>query len=284
MYGNADALAKMSAIVDNDSLAVIYRQKAALLKKLVQDSLWNDSAHFFEVKKPNGQFADVREELGFIPWYFNLPDDKPKYAAQWDQLTDPKGFDAPWGITTAEIRSPFFRTHGSGHSCEWDGAVWPYATTQTLKALGNLLTNYKNHNHMSAKVFYDEFHKYAMSHIKRGVPYVGEYQDEKTGEWLKGDNPRSKYYNHSGFCDLVISDLIGLKPAAGNVLEINPLIPEGQWDWFCLDRVAYHGHNLTILWDKNGSKYHRGEGFFVYEDGKVIYHSRELKRADTKLK
>ena len=250
----------------------------------MQDSLWNDSASFFEVKKPNGKFADVREELGFIPWYFNLPDDKEKYAKQWDQLTDQEGFDAPWGITTAERRNPLFRTHGTGHGCEWDGAVWPFATTQTLKGLSNLLTNYKNHNNMSAKIFYDEFHKYAVSHIKRGVPYLGEYQDEKTGYWLKGDNPRSSYYNHSGFCDLVISDLVGLKPRADNTLEVNPLIPENQWNWFCLDNVLYHGHILTILWDKTGSKYHRGAGFFIYSDDKVIYHSRELKRATTKLR
>lgn len=278
MYGNAAALAKMAAIVGNDTLEQKYQQKAVQLKKLIQDSLWDDSARFFEVKHPDGKFADVREELGFIPWYFNLPDDKAKYAEQWEQLTDTTGFNAPWGITTAERRHPLFRTHGSGHSCEWDGAIWPFATTQTLKALGNLLTNYKHQDGMSAKVWYSEFHKYAMSHIKRGVPYLGEYQDEKTGYWLKGDNPRSSYYNHSGFCDLVINDLVGLKPRPDNILEIFPLVPQGQWAWFCLDKVTYHGHNLTILWDKNGTKYHHGAGFSVYSDGKRLYNSKELKR------
>ena len=283
MYGNAAALAKMAAIAGNDTLETKYQQKATQLKQLVQDSLWNDSAKFFEVKHPDGKFADVREELGFIPWYFNLPDDNAKYAQQWEQLTDTKGFDAPWGITTAERRNPLFRTHGNGHSCEWDGAVWPFATTQTLKGLANLLTNYKNQDGMSAKVFYDEFHKYAMSHIKRGVPYLGEYQDEKNGYWLKGDNPRSSYYNHSGFCDLVINDLVGLKPRADNVLEVFPLIPPGQWAWFCLDKVTYHGHNLTILWDKTGAKYHHGAGFYVYSDGKVIAHSSKLERVTAAL-
>jgi hypothetical protein len=284
MYGNAQALAKMAAITGNDTLKTKYTQKAAALKKLVQDSLWDDTAKFFKVRlAKSDKLSDAREELGFIPWYFNLPDDKAKYAEQWEQLTNPKGFNAPWGITTAERRAPSFRTHGTGHGCEWDGAVWPFATTQTLKGLANLLTYYKNQNNMSAKVFYDEFHKYAMSHIKRDVPYLGEYQDEKTGYWLKGDNPRSSYYNHSGFCDLVISDLIGLKPRTDNVLEVNPLIPKNKWDWFCLDNVLYHGHTLTIVWDKNGSKYHKGSGFFIYSDSKVIYHGSELKHVTAKL-
>jgi hypothetical protein len=283
MYGNAVALSKMAALTGHDSLKTKYTQKAIDLKKLVQDSLWNDSASFFEVRKPDGNFADAREELGFIPWYFNLPDDKPAYAKQWDQLTDTKGFNAPWGITTAERRHPLFRTHGTGHGCEWDGAVWPFATTQTLKGLANLLIAYQNKGTMTPDVFYDELHKYALSHIKRGQPYLGEYQDEKTGYWLKGDNPRSSYYNHSGFCDLVISDLVGLKPREDNTLEIFPLIPQNQWKWFALDNVLYHGYTISVVWDKTGIKYHKGKGFIIYVDGKVILRSTQLKHVQVKL-
>ena len=223
------------------------------------------------------------EAIGFIPWYFNLPEDKKMYAKQWEQLTDTTGFNAPWGLTTAERRHPLFRTHGSGHGCEWDGPVWPYATTQTLKALSNLLTNYKNKDGMSPKVFYDELHTYAWSHQKNGLPYLGEYQDEKNGEWLKGDNPRSSYYNHSSFADLIISDLIGLKPREDNVLEIYPLIPEGKWDWFALDNVMYHGKQLTILYDKDGTKYNKGKGFRIYADGKEIYKGSKLKHLKVRM-
>jgi hypothetical protein len=283
MYGNAVALSKMAALVGVDSLKSKYAEKAAELKKLVEQNLWDDSASFFKVKLANGKLSDAREELGYIPWYFNLPDDKEKYAVQWDQLTDTKGFCAPWGLTTAERRHPLFRTHGTGHGCEWDGAIWPFATSQTLTGLANLLTDYKHHNNMSAKVFYDELHKYAMSHIKRGVPYLGEYQDEKTGYWLKGDNPRSSYYNHSTFCDLIISDLIGLKSRPDNILEIYPLIPQGQWDWFCLEKVRYHNRNITILWDKTGNRYHKGKGLLVYADGREICHTADLKHITGKL-
>lgn len=283
MYGNALALAKMAGLAGVDTLKTKYTQKAVTLKKLTQDSLWDAEASFFEVKHPNGKFAGAREELGFIPWYFNLPDDKPAYAKQWDQLLDEEGFKAPWGLTTAERRHPLFRTHGSGHSCEWDGAVWPFATTQTLKGLSNLLTIYTNKGNMTPAVFYDELHKYAMSHIKRGVPYLGEYQDEKTGYWLKGDNPRSSYYNHSGFADLVINDLVGLKPREDNMLEISPLVPQGKWKWFGLDNVLYHGRIISILWDEAGTHYKKGKGLSVYADGKMIYRGNALKHVLIKM-
>ncbi|MBD2703888.1 glycoside hydrolase [Spirosoma sp. BT702] len=276
MYGNAKALATMADLVGNDTLQRRYQQQAAELKKLTIDSLWNKDNSFFEVKHPNSAFANVREAIGFIPWYFNLPDDTPEYAQQWNQLTDTTGFNAPWGITTAERRHPQFRTHGSGHGCEWDGAVWPFATTQTLKGLSNLLTDYKNQGRMNKSIFYYELLKYARSHTMNGKIYLGEYQDEKTGEWLKGDNPRSKFYNHSGFADLIINDLIGLKPRTDNVLEIHPLIPDKQWDWFCLDNVLYHGKILTILYDKTGKKYGKGKGFIVLADGKQIVKRSKL--------
>ena len=282
MYANALALAKINRILGQSSEAAVYHQKADQLRRQVMDSLWNSQSSFFEVKHPNGKFAEAREAIGFIPWYFNLPADNPTYAKAWEQLTDTAGFLAPWGYTTAERRHPGFRTHGSGHGCEWDGAIWPYATTQTLKGLSNLLNNYKNHGDLNKQVFYDGLHKYAWAHQKDGKPFIGEYQDEKTGFWLR-NNPRSRYYNHSGFADLIISDLVGLKPAADNNLSIRPLIPEGQWDWFCLDNVLYHGKIVTVLWDKTGKHYNRGKGLQVFVDGKNVGHSKKLKDLTVKL-
>lgn len=277
MFGNAAALAKMYHLTGQQEQAAFFEKKASRLRTLVMDSLWDPKAGFFEVKHPNGRFADAREAIGFIPWYFNLPYDAKTYAIAWDQLTDTAGFSAPWGITTAERRHPLFRTHGTGHGCEWDGAVWPYATTQTLKALSNLLNNYKHQNNMSKKVFFDALHKYSWAQQKDGKPFIGEYQDEKTGFWLR-NNPRSRYYNHSGFADLVINDLVGIKPASGNTFIIAPLIPKGAWDWFCLDNVSYHDRNLTVLWDKTGHHYEKGKGFRVFVDGVQVRHSKTLKK------
>lgn len=282
MYGNAIALSAMGKILGTDTLKK-FNQEAKRLQKLVDDSLWDDTASFYKVLLETGKFSDAREAIGFIPWYFDLPPDNSKIASAWNQLVDTTGFDAPWGLTTAERRHPLFRTHGSGHGCEWDGPVWPYATTQTLKGLANLLTNYQHHAKMTREVYYSQLHKYAWSHQKRGKPYLGEYQDEKTGYWLKGDDPRSSYYNHSGFADLIINDLVGIKPRNDNVLEISPLIPINQWDWFCLDNVLYRGNLITILWDKTGKKYGRGKGMHVYSNGKEVGRSSLLKDLKCKL-
>ena len=49
-------------------------------------------------------------------------------------------------------------------------------------------------------------------------------------------------------------------PRADDTVEIWPLLPDGTWDWFCLDGVKYHGRMLTIIWDEDGTRYQRGAG------------------------
>lgn len=276
MYANAVALSNIALLAEKKDLSEYYKLKSDTLKQLIQDKLWNNDSLFFETLKPDGEFAQAREAIGFIPWMVNLPDKKKGYEVAWKQLMDPEGFLAPFGLTTAERRHPEFRTHGCC-KCEWDGAVWPFTTSQTLMALANLLNNY-NQKIVSDSAYFNHLELYVESQYYRGRPYIGEYLDEKTGYWLKGDQERSRYYNHSTFNDLIISGLVGLRPRADNTIEVNPLLPENTWDWFCLDKVLYHGQSLTIIWDKNGTKYNKGKGLIILQDGKKVAQSLALEK------
>jgi hypothetical protein len=280
MYGNAVALSKLEALAGDKKKASFYSDKATELKNLVQTKLWNADQSFFETRWVNDSLCNIREAIGYLPWYFNLPDKG--YEEAWKQVMDPQGFLAPYGLTTAERRHPAFRTHGVG-KCEWDGAVWPFATSQTLTAMANLLNNY-DQQYVRDTSYYKLFETYVESQYKRGRPYVGEYLDEVTGYWLKGDQERSRYYNHSTFNDLLITGLIGLRPRSDNMLVINPQVPANKWDWFCLDRVPYHGRMITIQWDKTGLKYGRGKGFQIYVNGKLAASAATLGRIRVELK
>jgi glycogen debranching enzyme len=87
--------------------------------------------------------VDVREQHGFTPWYFNLPERGRGYEVAWKQLMDPKGFLAPFGPTTAEQRHEGFKISYEGHGCQWNGPSWPLSTSITLTALANVLSNYE---------------------------------------------------------------------------------------------------------------------------------------------
>jgi DUF1680 family protein len=279
MYGNALAISKIAEMAGRDDIAREYAEKADRLKSLIHELLWDNEAKFFEVRRPDGDFAGVREEIGFIPWYFDLPE--PGREQAWQQLLEPQGFKAPRGIMTAERRHPQFRSHGVG-TCEWDGAVWPYATSQTLVALANAVRNYPQ-TYVTKADYFEALLTYARCHQYRGKPYIGEYLDEQNGTWLQPDSNRSRYYNHSTFCDLVISGLVGLVPREDDTVVVDPLIPSGAWDWFCLDNVPYHSRTLTILWDRTGEKYGKGAGLRLFADGSQIARADELARVTGKL-
>ncbi|MBP5680409.1 MAG: six-hairpin glycosidase [Bacteroidales bacterium] len=257
------------------------KDKADRLQALLEEKLWDKELQFYGTLTEKDSIAQVREEIGYLPWYFNLPaDDSAKYRAAWMQLLDEQGFDAPAGITTAERRHPLFRHAWKGRpTCEWDGAIWPFATSQTLTALINVENRYPNlAAALPDNLFWYHFKKYTESMHYRGRPYVGEYMDEKTGYWLWGDHERSRYYNHSTYNDLVITGLCGFDPDAFSVSDkgivvntaaLHPLAPK-EWDYWCLDGILYRGHRITVLYDKTGTHYHQGQGLMVLVDGKTL--------------
>jgi uncharacterized protein (AIM24 family) len=58
-------------------------------------------------------------------------------------------------------------------------------------------------------------------------------------------------------------------------LTVKPLAPS-SWDYFALENTPYHGHNVTVLWDRTGSRYHQGAGLHVYVDGRQVATSPTL--------
>jgi len=311
MYGDAKAIARIARLAGNTQQAERFENKAATLKKLIQDKLWDQQDQFFKTlageRKP-GEAAktynlkDVKELAGLIPWYFNLPD--PGYEAGWKELMDPKGFFAPYGPTFAEQRHPGFKISYERAECQWNGPSWPMATSSVLTGLANLLNNYEQDT-IDNNAYFETLKIYTQCHQRKRedgkvVPWIDENINPYTGDWIartrlkewengtwskkKGGKERGKDYNHSSYCDLIISGLVGLRPRADGIVEVNPLLPENTWDYFCLDHVLYHGRILTIVWDKTGTRYGKGKGLSVFADGEKIAHSDSLSEVTGGLK
>ena len=288
MYGDLMALAKIADLAGEHAVARTYREKGAKLKRRVLEKLWDKPAQFFKVlPQDRDQLVAVRELSGYTPWYFHLPEKG--QSAAWLQLMDPRGFRAPFGPTTAEQRDPRFTIAYSGHECQWNGPSWPFATSMTLTAMANLLDDYRQHS-VSLMDYFQLLKIYTQSqHLKlddgQVVSWIDEDLDPGTGAWLArallkqrgAEIPeRGKDYNHSTYCDLIITGLVGLRPCADDTVEVKPLIPAGTWDYFCLDNVHYHHRVLTILYDQTGTRYGKGKGLRVLADGKEIAALKRL--------
>ena len=129
-------------------------------------------------------------------------------------------------------------------------------------------------------------HQYAAQQVLthpdgRKVPWIDENLHPFTGVWqarhimIEQDRlglrkmryrERGKDYNHSTFCDLVIAGLCGIVPQEDGKLCVKPLAPK-EWDWWCIDGVRYHGRDITVLFDRDGTRYGKGKGRVVIGEG-----------------
>ena len=297
LWADARAIARTAALVGQAGLESAYLEKATRLKQRIEERLWDEQAQFFktiplesrDARVPQWDFRaqdpahNVRELAGYVPWYFDLPAED--FETAWRELFDPQGFYAPYGPTTAERRHPRFRFQHDSHECLWNGPSWPFATSQVIAGMiqqlqrpgqtalhpGDFLAWMKRYAHCHQRIMPDG----------RVTPWLDENLDPFSGEWLsrailegwgwpaeKGGRERGKDYNHSSFNDLVIRGLVGLQPGEGDQFELHPLVPEGAWEYFCLDGLAYHGHELTVLFDASGKHYGMGAGLRVWVDGR----------------
>jgi hypothetical protein len=293
MVGDALAIADFARAAGDPSEAREFAAKAATLKDTIETKLWNPRDQFYEVLSPAAdsgirkekkfkdsgtvlKLAGVRELIGYIPWEYYEP--ALSHDVAWNQLFNPEGFAGKFGPTTAERRSPRFR-FPSSDQCTWNGPSWPYATTQTLLALANLLDG-PSQPYAGKQQYYQLFSHYVRSqHLKladgRVIDWIDEDLDADTDEWIAKDIliwkhrqvGRGNYYNHSGFADPLITGLIGLRPRADRKLVLHPLLPPGEWSYFAVDGLPYHGHLLTILYDETGKQFRRGRGLTLFVDG-----------------
>ena len=308
MYADAKAISKISYMNNDIENGEKYEMKANEIKNETQRALWNKELNFFTVLPKNydktSKPLDVRELIGFVPWYFNLPDDEPKYAAAWNKIMDTTGFYAPVGLTVTEQSDPYFKISYEGHECQWNGPSWPFATTQTLKALANFLNNYSNNITINKNDYYHLLLQYSRQHKLENengeiVNWIDENINPFTGDWIsrtrlknwdgkgwsddKGGVERGKDYNHSGFTDLILSDLIGIKPNLDNIIEINPLVPD-EWEWFAVDNLYYQGKKFSLIWDKTGEKYNRGKGLTLFRDNILVANSNRIEKLTYSMK
>lgn len=286
MYADAKALSTMAGMLGNAGDSALYGTKADQIKGLIDNLLWDREAGFYKVipRHRDGSFSPAREEIGLVPWLYGIPDSDRSDA--WLQLKDTQGFKAPYGPTTAEQRADGFKVVYEGHECQWNGPSWPFATSQTLTALAALLHR-DGEGVMTKADYLETLRTFSNSHRRvneagQTVCWIDENLNPFTGDWIsrtmllqKGSSykERGKDYNHSTFCDLVISGLMGIQPQIDGSVLIEPLIPEGEWDWFCLSGIRCAGKEIQLVYDADGKKYGIGKGFMVFVNGKKVFSS-----------
>jgi hypothetical protein len=303
-YGNALAIARFARLAGKPEIAADYTRRAERIRSAVLAQLWNPTLQQFTDRYQRstryvteGEFIRGRELVGYVPWFYELP---PKgasaveYSIAWRHLLSPAELAGPFGLRTVEPSYPRYLAQyrydqpTGNPECQWNGPSWPFQTSQALTALATLLDDY-HQSFITAADYLSLLRQYTRQHfVSAGHPDIQEDYNPDTGAHIVG-LARSHHYNHSTYIDLILSGLIGVRPRSDEILELDPLLPtepaagERPIRYFALQKLAYHGHDISVVYDSDGSRYRIGRGLFVFADGKLVLGPRPLARAQVAL-
>lgn len=270
MAANAFAISIFAQKAGEDEISQKYMKKHLRLKEKINEILWDKdfykAIHLEDFENPSIDKVlpenNVRELIGYIPWCFNIA---PKgYEIAFEELKKEDGFKSPYGIITAEKRHPRY-LYKEKHECLWNGYIWPFATTQVLDAMIAVLKNYEQ-NTVTKEDFYEILLQYAKMHYLeedgKKVCWIDEDKCPVKNEWVsrnilkewgwqesKGGFERGKDYNHSAFCNIILSGLLGISVQNGEVI-VEPKIPD-DWEYFSVDNLWVNGKVYKVVYDKH---------------------------------
>jgi len=290
-YANALAIAQLATMAGKPEVSADYLHRADTLRDAVLAQLWNPGlAHFTDRYQRSTKYVTAgesirgRELVGYLPWFYDLPPKDAASAAQygvaWKHLLNTSELAGVHGLRTVEPSYPRYLAQyrydaATGlPECQWNGSSWPFQTSQALTALANLLDDYP-----ASGVTRDDYlhllRQYTQQHfLAPGYPDLQEDYNPDTGKPIVG-LPRSHHYAHSTYVDLILSGLIGIRPRADDVLVINPLLPSRSSAsgpairYFALQRLRYHGHEVSVIYDQDGSHYHVPAGLSIFVNGRL---------------
>lgn len=133
----------------------------------------------------------------------------------------------------------------------------------------------------SALRYYDPNQKYITpAYAKRLLDWMAwsiypnaDMRIPNQSEYFSNWNPTTKSYNRNNpnhvmlgnMNYIYIEDMGGIQPRSDDKIELWP-IDMGNAH-FMVNNLRYHGKDITIVWDPDGSKYNLGAGYSLFIDG-----------------
>ncbi|WP_225221536.1 galactose-binding domain-containing protein [Microbacterium gallinarum] len=101
----------------------------------------------------------------------------------------------------------------------------------------------------------------------------GDARVANQAEYYSNWNATAKTYNRNNpnhvmlgnMNYIYVEDMGGIQPRSDDKVELWPI--DLGYDHFMVNNLRYHGHDLTIVWDEDGSHYGLGEGYSLFIDG-----------------
>ncbi len=278
VYANARAVAELARSANTAPLVTEFDAVAERIRTAVLQHLWDDQTQFFYPQRARDDARiPIRELHGFFPFTTLLAPDEPRYHRALKKFVDPEEF---WSAFPPVITSQF---HYRRWTWEMDGLtrnIAPHPISMGSRTLLQALKHY-HQDIITPDHFMEQMARYNKLMYAGVNPYDPLWRPNAHEYYSKWEphqvSPRPKPSDishdfHSMYCALVVEGVVGLTPRLDDRIELQPAAL--HWTYFVLDRLRYHGKDLTIVWDQpDGQARYAGypEGFSLYIDGKLAF-------------
>jgi Mannosylglycerate hydrolase MGH1-like glycoside hydrolase domain len=279
VYANAAAVAELADVAGDRALTQEFSTLAGKIRSAVLQKLWDPQSQFFYPQRASDdRRIPIRELHGFFPITMRLVPDDPTYLAALRKFIDPNEFWArfpPVIVSLVHYRQWTWDMNGLTRN------IAPHPISMGGLTLIRALHDY-HQDIVSPGDFMELMRRYT------ALMYPGVYPNDPTwrpnaheyySHWEPGSSSllpepsKISHDFHSMYNALVVQGMVGLTPRRDDRIELRPAARE--WAYFALDRLRYHGHDLTIVWDRPNDGQRRypeyPEGFSLYIDGQHVF-------------
>lgn len=289
VWANAKAASEAFATAGNSEGAEAMSRTADEIRSQILGQLWNPDTKLIQHKfigEHNGQFAKWKENNNYYPYAAGLmpaqgdADYKDDYESALRLFADADEFPV-FPFYTANQKDVKARAEANpGKTYSNNFSVINSVPLFRIYAQGIRRYHASDKGYISKEMFKKLLYWNAFAHYQGGdnrYPDQNEFWNTATAEHGGRIDYRS-WIHHTQLGTTnwtLIEDVAGLVPRQDSTIELNPIAIPG-WNYFTINNLSYHGQDMTIVWDRDGSHYHGPAGFSLYLSGRRVMTSDKL--------
>lgn len=290
MWANANAAAQAYKAAGDTEKAAEMQQIADAIKQDVLDNLWDSDSKLLLHKWLNdGQFAKYKELNNYYPYseglmptgnddydsalrLFEDADEFPIFPFFTANQADKKALNFPGSNNFSIINAtPLLQIYSAGIR-DYNAADNGYITNESFKKL--LYWVAFSHYQGGDNQYPDQNEFWNMDNNSAGSTIPEKNADaSKSG----GKITYRSWIHHTQLGTTnwtIVEDVAGMVPREDNKIELNPIEIPG-WNHFTVNNLSYHGQDLSIVWNNDGT-YNAPKGYTLYVDGNAVFTSDKL--------
>ncbi|MDR1712232.1 MAG: discoidin domain-containing protein [Propionibacteriaceae bacterium] len=296
VWGDFDAAAKLYQVAGAPQSKVdAMTAKADDIKDAILNELWSPTMRMFVTATTRGRTAATTSGGNTNPLAATEPTHIPAresnlYDIYAQNLIDPADYATyvdGFRFLTYGDNSPIFPFYTAN---QYDRTRYNIGGSNNFSNI-NFTVQYRGVR--SALRYYDPEQKYITPEYTAQLLdwmawsiYLnsGDLRYANQAEYYSGWSASAKTYSRNNPYHVMlgnmnyifIEDMGGMQTRADDVIELWPI--DLGYDYFMVNNLRYHGHDVTIVWDEDGTRYGMGQGYSLYLDGDKKVTSSTLGR------